>query len=93
MKRLMISLALIASAPMFALLPPVWQGVAEIRAILNDPQLNSELNSGDILESITREENGWLITTSKSKVRVQVIPQPQNMPGPEKFKLKYEKLQ
>lgn len=73
----------------YAALPPVWQGVAEIKAIVEDPKLSEFLNSGDILESITKSREGWVIKTSHSSVFVQVIPLPQEMPGPMKFELQY----
>jgi hypothetical protein len=72
-----------------AVLPPVWQGVTEIKAILNSQALDQYLDSGDILESIARHEDGWLITTSRSQVYVKVAPEPQNRPGPQRFHLEF----
>jgi hypothetical protein len=80
-------------APAFGALPPIWQGVAEIKAILNDPQLATVLDSGEILESIERSGQGWMITTSQSEVRVEVIAQKMTMPGPELFRLNFVKSQ
>lgn len=88
MKALLAALILV-SASAEALLPPVWQGVAEIRAIVNSKELNQYLDSGDILESITKHEEGWIIQTNRSSVFVKVKEEPQDRPGPEKFHLEF----
>lgn len=72
-----------------ALLPPVWQGVAEVKAILNSTELNQYLDSGDILESISKHEEGWIIQTNRSFIYVKVKQEPQSSPGPEKFHLEF----
>ena len=88
MKYLFVVLGVIA-APCQALLPPVWQGIAEVKAIINDPRLRDYLNSGEVLEGITRKDTGWVIHTNQSQVKVEVVPLPQSMPGPEKFDLRF----
>lgn len=87
--RYILAALFLVSATAEALLPPVWQGVAEVKAILNSKELNQYLDSGDILEGITKHEDGWLISTNRSQVFVKVAPEPQNMPGPEKFHLEF----
>ena len=89
--RLFLFIAFLFCVKAEALLPPVWQGVAEVKAILNDPQLSQHLDSGEVLESITKTDTGWEILTNRSRLRIDVIPQPQKMPGPEQFTLKYFK--
>ena len=88
MKKLVL-LAILFTAPLSAVLPPVWQGVAEVKAILNDPDLSQHLDSAEILESIAKTDQGWLISTNRSHLLVKVIYERQSMPGAQKFKLKY----
>jgi len=80
---------LLMSSTSYAVLPPAWQGIKELQTILQDKTLSQHLDSGDYIEGINRTENGWAITTNHSLVEIEVKPQPQDMPGPEKFELKF----
>lgn len=75
-----------------AILPPAWQGVAELKAILEAPELPQFLDSAEIVEGISKVEKGWMIKTSRSQIFVEVLLKPQKMPGPEKFELQFKKL-
>lgn len=81
---------LLVSTSLHALLPPAWEGVREIKAILDDENLSHYLNSGDLILSIERQEEGWVIKTNHSSIKVKVQKLPQSMPGPEKFELHYD---
>lgn len=72
-----------------AALPPLWQGVNEVKAILEDQQLSNALPSGDVLIKIVKKPDGYLLITNKRKVLVKIIPQESAMPGPTKFKLEF----
>lgn len=74
-----------------AALPPAWQGVAELKAILNAPELPEYLESGDVIQGVLREENGWRIETNHRSITIEVIPKDQKMPGPKSFELKFKK--
>jgi len=74
-----------------ALLPPLWEGVAEIKAILSDEQLKDYLDSADIIESISKTSSGYLIKTNRSELEAIVEFRPQGMPGPAKFDIKFVK--
>lgn len=91
MKQLLFFLALVATSALTALLPPVWQDVAEIKAILNDERLNQYLDSGETLEKIEKQPTGWLFRTNKSILFVEIHPEKQSMPGPEKFTIEFNK--
>lgn len=87
--RLILPILFLSFASAEAILPPVWQGVAEVRAILDSSELNQHLNSGDILESIIKNDDGWTIQTNRNSIHVKVVPEPQNMPGKEKFHIEF----
>lgn len=74
-------------------LPPAWQNVAEIKAILNNPELSHVLDSADLIESISKTEEGWKIITNHGEIAVKINPIPQAMPGPEQFTLEFSKSQ
>jgi hypothetical protein len=91
MRQLLFFVALAATTTVSALLPPVWQDVAELKAILNDSRLNQLLDSGESLQGIEKQPTGWLIRTDKSIVFATVHPEKQTMPGPEKFSIEFTK--
>jgi hypothetical protein len=72
-----------------AVLPPLWNSVREIQAILKDEQLGHFLTSADLIEEIRKEGDGYYILGSQHACRVQVIytPLPQGMVGPSPFHL------
>lgn len=89
---ILVSIAIFAGqGTLSALLPPAWEGVAELKAILNEKELANYLDSGDILQEVSKTEEGWLITTNRSYIAVRIIPLPQMQPGPEKFKLEFKR--
>lgn len=84
-----IAAFLLMSSTGHAVLPPAWQGIKELQTILQDRTLSQYLDSGDYIEGINRTENGWAITTNHGLVEVEVRSLPQDVPGPEKFELKF----
>lgn len=72
-----------------ALLPPAWQSVAELQAILQNEQLKNYLQSGDLIEKIQRTNNGWIISTNHSEIMAIVTPESQSIPGPQKFTINF----
>lgn len=72
-----------------AALPPLWQSVREMEAILSSDQLGAHFVSGELLEDIVKVGNAYLVRGSQSAVFVEVINVPQEMAGPVKFKLKW----
>ncbi len=91
MKQLLFFLALGATSALTALLPPVWQDVAELKAILNDSKLNQFLESGESLQGIEKQPTGWILRTNKSVVFATIHPEKQSMPGAEKFSIEFTK--
>lgn len=77
--------------PTFALLPPLYQSVKEYKALLNDPRLEKNLSSGELIQNIERTETGFEVTTNKQVLKVAVIYKKQRMPGPAEFQLEFQK--
>lgn len=78
-------LAMNFTASAFAALPPLYESINEYKALLTDSQLTHKLESGEIINAITRNETGFIIDTNKHRLTVKMIADPQKMPGPAKF--------
>ncbi len=72
-----------------AALPPLWQSVAELKAILEDKKLGETLQSGEFITEIHHVESSWLIITNYNKLQIQVIYNEAKMPGPAQFSLEF----
>lgn len=79
--------ALTLTSPISALLPPYYQSVAEIKMILEDKTLADKLGSGEQIILIKKIREGYLVLTTRQKVKVDVVFEKQEMPGPAKFHL------
>jgi hypothetical protein len=75
----------------FAILPPFYHTVREIKAILDDPILHEKLGSGEMILSVEKEEAGWSVITHKYILHVDVkyIPTP-GICGPGQFELEFQ---
>lgn len=89
MKKILFALAL-ATTHAHAVLPPLWQGVAELKAILDDKSLGDAIPSGDVILKINKDSDGYTIVTNKREVHVKVDYQPQDHPGPAKFNIRFQ---
>jgi hypothetical protein len=67
-------------------LPPFYESVAEIKAILNDPQLGEKM--GYPIERIQRNESGYIVVTRDKSIQVDVVYR-HNGIGPAKFQLQF----
>lgn len=74
----------------FAALPPLFEDIAEIKAILEDQQLGQLLESGDSIMEIKKVEKGFLIKTNHHKLFAHVIYRPSRMPGPAQFEIEFK---
>lgn len=72
-----------------ALLPPLYQGSAEIKAIMEDEQLGQKLGSGDVIVKIEKNDPGYEITTNKHRLQVFVEYERAPQPGPAHYKLRF----
>lgn len=85
-------LGVMVSSNAFAVLPPLWQGVNEIKAILEDQHLSNALPSGDVILKIIKIHDGYMIITNKRKAFIKVNYEPNQQPGPAKFKIEFGKV-
>ncbi|MFA6118808.1 MAG: hypothetical protein WCT85_01280 [Parachlamydiales bacterium] len=89
MKKIIFIFIILFSVKGFAILPPLYHSLNEIKAITSDERLSNELGSAELILEIKKNESGYLITTNKSTLQVDVIYIPQKMIGPGKFELKF----
>lgn len=87
----LICMGLTWSASCEGLLPPFWESVAQIKAILESHDLNNFFDSGEVIEFITQDEDGYLIVTNKSTVKAIIKTKPQSMPGPAIYEVNFIK--
>lgn len=73
-----------------AALPPLAESIAEIKAILNDPELIDSLGVADSIESIQRNDAGYLVVTRNKTLQIDLVFLPAMRPGPAKFDLKFQ---
>lgn len=76
-------------AVIFAALPPLFEDIAEIKAILDEKRLSQLLESGESIKEIQKIEKGYVIKTNQHKVFVKVIYKPNVMPGPAQFDIEF----
>lgn len=90
MKKLIL-LSVLSLNTAYALLPPLWESVAQIKAVLSDEHLKDYLESGEVIESIDRSDEGYTIKTNHSELKAIIQAVPQTMPGPAKYKVHFVK--
>lgn len=97
MKTFVFCVAMATCSCLNAALPPLYQGMAEFKSVLQDPRFVKELPAGDVLESIAKTEKGFEVTTNRHTVQVDIEYMPQKQPGPAQYVLHFhaaeEKIQ
>lgn len=88
-KLIFIVFSMFLMSTMYAVLPPFYHTVKEIETILSDERLAKELGSAEGITKIEKTENGYVITTYKYRLEVDVVYIPQHLIGPSKFELKF----
>jgi hypothetical protein len=92
--KLRIFLSLIclttATASLHAVLPPFYESVKEYKALLDSPELEKQLGSGEAILDIKRDETGFTITSTKRQLKVGIVYEPARMPGPSKFHFEFQ---
>lgn len=81
---------LVIHTSLTALLPPLYQSSAEIKAILSDEKLSSVLQSGDLIIDIKRIDKGYLIVTNHREIEAKIVYKKMEQPGPAKFEVVFE---
>lgn len=92
--KILLVLLLLFTPRVFALLPPFYQSIKEITAVLNDPEVIQKLNTPYPISSIIKTETGYQITVQECtlNVRIEYIPLKNGMVGPANFKVHAEDL-
>jgi hypothetical protein len=77
-RRLILSAAvcaaLVSTTPAFALLSPLWQSAAEMKAILSSNEVGDALKSQDPIVSVTRTgDDAYEVSNGKCTVPVTVV--------------------
>lgn len=92
MRKMIIStfLLLAWTQPAFALLPPFYESLSELTSLLKDPRLAEKLGSGEPILNIQKNNLGYLITSNKYQLQVNVIYQETKLLGPAQYTLEYE---
>lgn len=68
-----------------AALPPLYATLSEYKSLLRNPELAEKIGSGEPIQEIKRTDNGFLVTTNKHNLNVDIVYEPQDNPGPAKF--------
>lgn len=74
----------------FAALPPFYESLAELNALLKDPRLADRLGSGELITSIQKNDQGWQVTTTHYNLQIDVVYQKTELIGPQKFELRFQ---
>lgn len=87
--RIILSAFIFSLTSLSAVLPPLYNSLEEVNTLLKDPELSNHLSSADVILSISRtdQEGGWEIQGNKNTVHAKVVPLPQSIPGPTKYKV------
>ncbi|NGX62912.1 MAG: hypothetical protein KR126chlam6_00314 [Candidatus Anoxychlamydiales bacterium] len=89
MKKLFLIIILLFSTQLHAILPPFYQSVNEIEAILKDSKLQDDADSAYPILEIMKVEGGYIIITSRYQQKIEVKYIPQELMGPAKFELNF----
>lgn len=91
MKRLSFTVlfCLLFAQSAFAALPPLYQTRDEIMAVLSSPDFDQKLESGEVIMSIKKIQEGYEIETNKSKVKAILEYEKMQKAGPIRFKVKF----
>lgn len=78
------------STHLSAALPPFYQSLKEYKALINGNELPMHLDPSDLITDITRNDDVFIVTTSKHQLKVDVVydpPEHQGFVGPARFHL------
>ena len=76
-----------------AALPPLYSSLNEYKSLLNSQELISKLGSAEGIKDIQRTENSFLVTANKYKLRIDVVYDAQEHPGPARFHFVFHDLE
>jgi len=89
MKQFFIIL-LLASQPLIGILPPFYQSQSEIEAILEDEDLQECLGTTRQINSIVRNDKGWIVSNDLYEVQVVIKYEYDGKLGPANFNITFD---
>ena len=89
MRNLLIVIVLLNTGASFAALPPFYQSVREIEAIVTAPELGKKLEAGGSISSISKNGTSYMVVAGDCAVNVGIksMPADPKLIGPKKFKV------
>lgn len=90
---LILAAALVLNASSYAALPPLYQTSNEIKSILNNPDFGKKLQSGEVIESIQKNDTGYLITTNYHTMQANIVYTHTGKIGPAQYSVQFEEAQ
>lgn len=88
MKQLFMLIGLLtAGQPVLASLPPYYQSVREMTAILDSPAVAGKIGSPYSIDSLVRNKNGYQLEVGDCQLNIKVhyLPYQDGMVGPAEF--------
>ena len=92
MKKLfaILTLCMALNGSLFSALPPLYQGLKELKAIIEDKKLDQVLNAGEMIMDIRKTQDGYMIVTNQHQLNVKVVYDPASHPGPTPFHIEFQ---
>lgn len=87
MRGLIFSILLLTAQPAFGLLPPLFQSVREIEAIVSSEDLKVKIPPSQPIHALTKVEKGYILETQDYQMAIDVVYKQQATPGPMQFEL------
>lgn len=88
-KFLLLGFLLTIPFSCFALLAPIYESGREIKMILDDPRLEKSFGAGQMILSIVKNEQGYVVETQDYKLQVKVTQSPTGKIGPVGLKVDF----
>lgn len=82
---LRIIIFILTCLPLNAVLPPLYQDIKEIQAILDKATKDEIFHSGVVIQEITRSPPGYIIITNEFVLPITINYEKPSMPGPASF--------
>jgi hypothetical protein len=91
-KIIFLIIAMFCFSKTYALLPPLFHTLSEIETIISDERLVQELGSAEGITKLEKVEGGYLITTFRYQLKVDVnYLHQEKIIGPAQFDLVFHK--
>ncbi len=91
MKKWLLMAALLGfTHSAFAILPPLFQSLDEIKSIAQSDEIGKRIPPGQALQSIQKSGSGYLLRTNELQMQVDIKYLPSENLGPKKFSLVFQ---